>query len=166
MGSRCGSIDPAIVTCLMERKKLSTDEMNIYMNKKSGVLGVSGISSDFRDLEAAAADGHERAQLALNMFSYSVKKYIGAYAAAMGGLDYIVFTAGIGENTPSIREDACSGLEYLGVKIDKTKNNEIAAGCGAEGEISASDSKVGVYVIPTNEELMIARDTVDLLGLK
>ena len=140
--------------------------MSVYMNKKSGVLGVSGISSDFRDLEEAATDGNKRAQLALDMFSYSVKKYIGAYAAAMGGLDYIVFTAGIGENTPSIREDACSGLEYLGVKIDKAKNDKIASGCGVEGKISAPDSKVEVYVIPTDEELMIARDTVELLELK
>lgn len=165
MGSRCGSIDPAIVTCLMEKKNLSPEEMSIYMNKKSGVLGVSGISSDFRDLEAAAEEGNERAKLALDMFSYSVKKYIGAYAAAMGGLDYIVFTAGIGENTPLIREHACKGLEYLGVKIDRKKNDKITSGCGVEGEISAKDSRVGIYVIPTNEELMIARDTVELLNL-
>lgn len=165
MGTRCGSIDPAIITCLMEKKGLSAQEMSVYMNKKSGVLGLSGVSSDFRDLEAAANDGNERARLALDVFSYSVKKYVGAYAAAMDGVDYIIFTAGIGENTPSVRENICSGLKYLGVEISKEENAKRAAGKGEEGRISTDKSKVGVYIIPTNEELMIARDTIELLNL-
>lgn len=165
MGTRCGSIDPAIITCLMDKKGLSAQEMSVYMNKKSGVLGLSGVSSDFRDLEAAANNGNERARLALDVFSYSVKKYIGAYAAAMDGVDYIVFTAGIGENTPSVREAICSGLKYLGVEISGEENAKRAAGKGEEGRISTDKSKVGVYIIPTNEELMIARDTIELLDL-
>lgn len=165
MGTRCGSIDPAIVTCLMEKKGLSPQEMSVYMNKESGVLGLSGVSSDFRDLDAAAKEGNQRAKLALDLFNYSVKKYIGSYAAAMGGIDYIVFTAGIGENTPGVRENICKGLEFLGVEISLEENSKIAAGNGIEGKISTEDSEVGVFIIPTNEELMIARDTVELLNL-
>ncbi|NMA96077.1 MAG: acetate kinase [Clostridiales bacterium] len=165
MGTRCGSIDPAIVTCLMEKKGFSPEEMSEYMNKQSGVLGLSGVSSDFRDLHTAAEQGNKRAALALDVFNYSVRKYIGAYAAAMDGVDYIVFTAGIGENTPSVREGICKGLSFLGVEISEEKNNKIVAGNGIEGKISTDNSKVGVYIIPTNEELMIARDTVELLNL-
>jgi acetate kinase len=165
MGTRCGSIDPAIIPFLMEKEDMTPEEMNVYMNKKSGVLGISGLSSDFRDLEKAAIKGDKKATLALDMFCYSVKKYIGAYAAAMDGVDYIIFTAGIGENTPSVREKVCANLDYMGVKIDKKKNNQIPGKLGKEGCISANDSKVGIYVVPTNEELMIARDTVEILGL-
>lgn len=161
MGTRCGDIDPAIVLYLKENKNMSDEEVNKYLNKESGVLGLSGISSDFRDLHKAAEEGNERAQLALDVFNYSVKKYIGAYAAAMGGLDCVVFTAGIGENTPQVREKVCSGLEFLGIKIDPELNNKMVR--GLEGEINTDDSKVKVLVIPTNEELMIARETLELV---
>ncbi|MBM7581918.1 acetate kinase [Caldicoprobacter guelmensis] len=162
MGTRCGTIDPAIITFLMEKEGMTYQEINHYLNKESGVLGISGVSSDFRDLETAANEGNERARLALDIFAYSIKKYIGAYAAAMGGLDCVVFTAGIGENNPYIRQKACEGLEFLGIKIDKEKNEYTKK--GKEGEISTADSTVKVLVIPTNEELMIARETKELVG--
>ena len=162
MGTRCGAINPAIITFLMEKENMTYQEINRYMNKESGVLGISGVSSDFRDLEAAADEGNERAQLALDIFAYSIKKYIGAYAAAMGGLDCVVFTAGIGENNPNIRQKACEGLDFLGITVDNEKNQYTKK--GKEGEISTADSKVKVLVIPTNEELMIARETVELVG--
>ena len=130
-----------------------------FLNKESGVLGISGVSSDMRDVEAAAQEGNERAQLALKMYKYRIKKYIGAYAAAMGGVDIIVWTAGVGENQADVRFDACSGLEFLGVKMD-AKANDVH---GEEAIISAPDSKVTVCVIPTDEELMIAKDTMNLL---
>ncbi|MFO7295207.1 MAG: acetate kinase [Clostridia bacterium] len=161
MGTRCGVIDPAIVTFLMEKENMTYQQIDHYLNKESGVLGISGVSSDFRDLEAAANEGNERAQLALDIFAYSIKKYIGAYAAAMGGLDCVVFTAGIGENNPYIRQKACEGLEFLGIYIDREKNEYTKK--GKEGEISTDDSKVKVLVIPTNEELMIARETLELV---
>ncbi|HZK34188.1 MAG TPA: acetate kinase, partial [Bacillota bacterium] len=123
MGTRSGSIDPAIVSYLMDKEKLTIDETSQYLNKQSGVLGISGVSSDFRDLADAAANNVDRARLALDVFNYQVKKYIGEYAAAMGGLDCVVFTAGVGENTPAIREKACKGLEFLGIVMDKGKNN-------------------------------------------
>ena len=159
MGTRCGDIDPAIVTFVMEKENLNIDEMNNLLNKKSGVLGISGVSSDFRDIEGAAEGGNERAQLALDKFNMRVKKYIGAYAAVMGGADAIVFTAGLGENSASNREAICEGLEFMGAKIDSEKNNVR----GKEVVVSTDDSKVKVLVIPTNEELMIARDTVSLV---
>ncbi len=155
MGTRCGDIDPAIITFLMEKENLSGAQVNELMNKKSGVLGISGVSSDFRDIEDAAAKGNERAQLALNVYHKKVKKYIGSYAAEMGGLDVIVFTAGLGENSPETRKEACKGLEFLGVKIDDEKNNVR----GKERIVSTDDSKVKVLLIPTNEELAIARET-------
>ncbi|MFA9423313.1 MAG: acetate/propionate family kinase [Sedimentibacter sp.] len=155
MGTRCGDIDPAIVTFLMNKKNMNTDELDDLLNKKSGVLGISGVSSDFRDIEGAADEGNERAKLALNKFSYTVKKYIGSYAAAMGGLDVLVFTAGLGENSSAARADICEGLEFIGVEIDDIKNNTR----GKEVEISKDNAKVKIFVIPTNEELMIARDT-------
>ncbi|MFD3156526.1 acetate kinase [Haloimpatiens sp. FM7330] len=155
MGTRCGDIDPAIVPFVMKAENLSVEEMDNLMNKKSGVLGVSGVSSDFRDIQNAADEGNHRAKLALDMFYYRVKKYIGAYTAAMGGIDCLVFTAGLGENSIVGREAICKGLEYLGIKIDLEKNN----GRGKAIEISTDDSKVKVFSIPTNEELMIARDT-------
>ena len=160
MGTRCGDIDATILEYLMGRYGYSIQEMLTILNKKSGVLGISGVSSDFRDLDNAAAEGNERARLALDKFAYEVKKDIGAYAAAMGGVDAIVFTAGVGENDGTMREILCSGLEYMGVKIDPEKNNIR----GKEADVSAADSKVKVFVIPTNEELMIAMDTARLVS--
>ncbi|MGP2528631.1 acetate/propionate family kinase [Acidaminococcus sp. LBK-2] len=158
MGTRTGSIDPAVVPVLMQKKGLDAAGVDKYMNKECGVLGVSGVSSDFRDLEDAAAKGNERAQLALDMFCYQVKRYIGAYAAAMGGVDAIVFTAGVGENDIHTRQQVCAGLEFLGVELDADRNNVR----GKATEISATDSKVKVFLIPTNEELAIAQDTLRL----
>ncbi|WP_415963622.1 acetate/propionate family kinase [Acidaminococcus fermentans] len=158
MGTRTGSIDPAVVPVLMQKKGLDAAGVDKYMNKECGVLGVSGVSSDFRDLEDAAAKGNERAQLALDMFCYQVKRYVGAYAAAMGGVDAIVFTAGVGENDIHTRQQVCAGLEFLGVKLDADRNNVR----GKVTEISAADSKVKVFLIPTNEELAIAQDTLRL----
>ena len=155
MGTRCGDIDPAIPAYLMKKMNLSPDEIDSYLNKKSGVLGISGLSSDFRDLDDAADKGNERAQLAIDVFAYTVRKYIGSYAAAMGGVDAIVFTAGLGENSARMRDQICNGLEFLGTRIDPVKN----AVRGKEQVISVDGSKVKILVIPTNEELMIARDT-------
>ncbi len=159
MGTRCGDIDPAIVGILMQRENLSPAEIDTLLNKKSGVKGFSGVSSDFRDLEKASREGNERATLALEMFEYQAKKIVGSYAAAMEGVDVIVFTAGIGENTDYIRAAICEGLEFMGVKIDPAKNN----GTRTEAIISADDSKVKVVVIPTNEELAIAQETEALV---
>ncbi|MBQ6652393.1 MAG: acetate kinase [Prevotella sp.] len=159
MGSRCGDIDPSAVTYLMQKTGMQPQEMADFLNKQSGVLGITGISSDMREIESAAAKGNERAQLALDMYNYRIKKYIGAYAAAMGGLDVIVWTAGVGENQVGTRLDACSGLEFLGVKMDAEANN-----CrGKERLISTPDSRVQVWVVPTDEELVIARDTKELV---
>lgn len=155
MGTRCGNIDPAIIPFLMKKENMNMAEIDTYINKKSGVLGVSGVSSDFRDLEKASAEGNERAQLSLDMFTYEVVKFVGSYAAAMNGVDAIVFTAGVGENSISMREAISAGFEFLGTKIDKEKNNVR----GKEREISVDGSKVKIFVIPTNEELVIARDT-------
>jgi len=155
MGSRCGSIDPAIIPFLMDKEGLDSKALNELMNKKSGALGVSGVSSDFRDLETAAKAGNERAQLTLDMFVYQAVKFIGAYTAAMGGVDAIVFTAGIGENNASMRKEISENLSFLNISIDDEKN----ALCGRETEISAPGSGVRVFVIPTNEELVIARET-------
>lgn len=159
MGSRSGDIDASAVTYIMEKLGLQPQEMAEYLNKQSGVLGISGVSSDMREVEATAADGNSRARLALDMYCYRIKKYIGAYAAAMGGVDIIVWTAGVGENQTDVREDSCKGLEFLGIKIDHEANNTQ----GKEAVISAPDSKVTVCVIPTDEELMIAKDTMALL---
>ncbi len=159
MGSRSGDIDPSAVTYIMDKLHLQPQEMADFLNKKSGVLGITGISSDMRDIEEAAKNGNERAQLALRMYNYRIKKYIGSYAAAMGGVDVIVWTAGVGENQISTRMEACSGLEFLGVKMDAEANN-----CrGEEKLISAPDSKVQVWVVPTDEEIVIARDTMELV---
>lgn len=159
MGSRSGDIDPSAVTYLMQKTGMEPQEMADFLNKKSGVLGITGISSDMREVEQAAKEGNERAQLALKMYNYRIKKYIGSYAAAMGGVDVIVWTAGVGENQIGTRLEACSGLEFLGVKMDAERNN-----CrGEERLISADDSKVQVWVIPTDEEVMIARDTQELV---
>ncbi len=159
MGTRCGDLDAAIIPFLMEKEKLSVEDINKIIYRESGFLGLSeGISSDKRDLREKANQGDERAIRTISVFTYGVKKYIGAYAAAMGGLDIIVFTAGIGENSKETRAEACEGLEFLGVKIDLEKNKVRAK----EAIISSDNSKVKVIVIPTNEELMIARDTTEI----
>jgi acetate kinase len=142
----------------MEKENLTINEMNDMLNKKSGILGVSGVSSDFRDVEAAAAEGHERSQLALDIFRRRVKRYVASYAAVMGGLDAIVFTGGLGENSAEDRKLICDGMQFMGVEIDDERNNTR----GVEAEISSENSKVKVFVIPTNEELAIARDTLKL----
>ena len=157
MGTRCGAIDPAIVPFIMEKKGYTPAEMDAYMNKKCGFLGISGISSDARDIEAAMEKGDERAKLAYDMLCYQIKKFIGSYSAAMGGLDAIVFTAGIGEHTPYIRKGALEGLEFLGVELDEERNN--FGHSDVPVKISKDGSKVSVYMIPTNEELVIAQDT-------
>ena len=160
MGTRSGDIDAGILEYLMNKYGMDITEMLTILNKKSGVLGVSGVSSDFRDLENAHKEGNERAGLAVDMFNYGVKKLIGAYAAAMGGVDAIIFTAGVGENSASQRMAIASGLEFMGVKMDEDANKVR----GEERVISAPDSKVTVLLIPTNEELMIAMDTEALVG--
>lgn len=160
MGSRSGDIDPSAVTYIMDKLNLKPQEMAEYLNKKSGVLGISGVSSDMRDVEKASEEGNKMAQLANTMYNYRIKKYIGAYAAVLNGVDVIVFTAGVGENQWTMREGACEGLDYLGVKIDKELNAKTR---GTETKISAPDSKVDVWVVPTDEEIVIARDTQDLV---
>ena len=161
MGTRCGDVDPAVIPYLMDKEKLSTEEINEIIYKKSGFIGLSeGISSDNRDLGKKAKEGDKRAIRALSVFDYGIKKYIGAYAAAMGGLDILVFTAGIGENAWKARRGACEGLEFLGIKIDPEKNNIRSK----EAIISKSSARVKVMVIPTNEELMIAKDTMEITG--
>ena len=159
MGTRCGDIDPAIVTFIREKEHLKQGEANEILNKKSGVLGISGVSSDFRDIEEAAAEGNERAQLALKVFAHKVRFYIGAYIAEMNGVDAIVFTAGLGENGIAMRDIICNDLGNLGIKLDLVKNRVR----GKETIISRDDSKVKVLLIPTNEELMIARDTYNIV---
>ncbi|MGI6104992.1 MAG: acetate/propionate family kinase [Raoultibacter sp.] len=160
MGTRCGAIDPAIVPFVMDLENLSTDEVNNLMNKKSGLLGISGVSNDLRSVQEAAEEGNERAQLAIEMYANSVKKYIGIYMAVLGGIDGIVFTAGIGENSAMMREKVVEGLEELGIVLDKEKN----AKRGGERIISADNSPVKIMVIPTNEEYMIARDTYEIVA--
>ena len=155
MGTRSGDIDPAITNFIKIKENLPAGEVVNILNKKSGVLGISGVSSDFRDIEAAAEEGNHRAQLALSVFAHKVKAYIGAYIAQMNGVDAIVFTAGVGENDIGMRDVICSDLNHLGIKIDLIKNKVR----GKETIISTDDSKVKIMLIPTNEELMIARDT-------
>jgi acetate kinase len=160
MGTRSGSIDPAIITFLMKELNYSIDDVNNLINKKSGVLGISGVSSDFRDIEDAAwKEGNSRAQLALDVFYYKVKKFIGSYAAVMNGVDCVVFTAGLGENSPEMREAVCENMDYLGIKLEKSKNNVR----GKAVDLSAEGSTTKVFVIPTNEELMIAKDVKEIV---
>lgn len=161
MGSRSGDIDPSAVTYLMEKLNMTPHEMSEFLNKKSGVLGITGISSDMRDVEAAANEGNERAVLALKMYAYRVKKYIGSYAAAMGGVDAVVFTAGVGENQTGLRADICRGLEFLGIEIDEAVNATVR---GREAVVSSPSSRVKVVVVPTDEEIVIARDTQALVA--
>ncbi len=160
MGTRCGDLDSGVLQFLMDKYGYSIDEMLNILNKKSGVLGVSGVSSDFRDLDAAAEEGNERAKLALDMFNYWVAKDVGSYAAAMNGVDAIIFTAGVGENSASTRAGICEYLTYLGCELDPDANS----GRGKEAVVNTPDSKVKLLVIPTNEELVIARDTKAIVG--
>jgi acetate kinase len=159
MGTRCGDIDPALVTFISETEKLSLSDVDSLLNKKSGILGLSGVGSDLRDVEAAAARSEPRSRLALEVLTYGIKKYIGAYAAAMGGLDAVVFTAGVGENSSTVRAMSCEGLEFLGIELDNAKNDVR----GQEAIISTDTSRVKVLVVPTDEELVIARDTKRLV---
>lgn len=159
MGTRCGDLDPAILPFIMEKENLSTDEINTLINKKSGVLGISGVSSDFRDIEAARDEGNKRAKLALDIFEKRVRGYIGSYMTELDHVDAIVFTAGVGENSIEMRESIVNGLKSLGIKIDPERNNVR----GEDKLISADDSSIKIFVIPTNEELMIARDTKELV---
>lgn len=161
MGTRCGSVDPSVVTYIMDKKGFTPSQMSDYMNKKSGLLGVSGVSSDNRDVSAAAAEGNERARLANEMLVYQAKKLVGAYAAVMNGVDIILFTGGIGENDGATRSGVCADMDYLGVKLDEDINKGVH---GKLTKISAPDSKVEVWVVPTNEELLIARDTMAVVG--
>ncbi|MBR2913806.1 MAG: acetate kinase [Oscillospiraceae bacterium] len=160
MGTRTGAVDPSAVTFLMEKHGFTPAEMSDYMNKKSGFLGVSGVGSDNRDVTAAAEEGNKRAQLSKAMLVYEIKKYIGAFAAAMNGLDAVLFTGGIGENAPDVREAVCSDMDVLGIKIDAVANAGVK---GKLAKVSQSDSRVQVWVVPTNEELLIARDTLALV---
>lgn len=160
MGTRSGDIDGGAITFIQKKLGLDADGMSNLLNKKSGMLGITGISSDMREIDAACEEGNERAKLAIEMYNYRIRKYIGAYAAAMDGCDIIVFTAGVGENQASMREKVCEGLSFMGVKVDVEKNSGIH---GEEAAISTPDSKVTVVVIPTDEELMIATDTMALL---
>ncbi len=162
MGTRTGAIDASAVLYIMKKEHKTVEEMENLLNKKSGILGISGLSSDDRDVKKAAAEGNERAKLARGIQIYEIKKYIGAYTAAMDGIDAIVFTGGIGENADDMRATVCDGLTFLGIEIDKPYNATLVK--GAEGEISTKNSKVRVFVLPTNEELLIARDTRDIVN--
>lgn len=159
MGTRSGDLDPGVIFTLIDKENLTIEKVNNFLNKNCGVLGLSGVSSDFRDIEMAADKGNERANLALERFAYVVKKYIGSYAAALNGADAVVFTAGLGENSASMREMICQDMDYMGIEIDKEKNNTR----GKEVDISKDNAKTKVLVIPTNEELMIARDTFEIV---
>ena len=161
MGTRSGSLDPSVIIYLQEKEGWTPQETDVVLNKKSGLLGISGISSDDRDLEQAIAAGNERAQMASRLQRYQIRKFIGGYAAALEGVDGIVFTGGIGENSSIMREEICDHLGYLGIHIDHALNNEFVH--GKEGKISTDDSSADVYVIPTNEELVIARDTKEIV---
>ncbi len=160
MGTRCGDIDPAIILNVMGREELSLHEANTLLNKHSGLQGVSGVSSDMRDILSGADSGNELAKLALDIYCYRIRKYIGAYSAAMGGLDCLVFTAGVGENSPRVRQLSCQDLQYLGVELDSAKNDDAVK---KEANISADGSRVAVLAIPTNEELIIAEDTYKIV---
>jgi len=160
MGTRSGDVDGGAITYLEKKLNLSPDEMSTYLNKQCGMASLSSVGSDMRDVEAAFLAGNKRAIMALEMYNYKIKKYVGAFAAAMGGVDIIVFTAGVGENQPSVRQGVCEGLEFLGVKINKELDEKVR---GTETIISTPDSKVKVVVVPTDEELMIAKDTLELI---
>jgi acetate kinase len=161
MGTRCGDVDAGALSYLMDKENLDAKGVSDLINKRSGVWGLSGISSDMREIEAAVAEGDKRAILALNVYNYRIKKYIGAYAAALGGIDILVFTGGVGENQWSTRKVVCSDMEYMGMKLDAKKNDGMR---GEEMVISAPDSRVTIMVVPTDEEYMIASDTMEILN--
>ena len=161
MGTRCGAVDPSAVTFVADKHGFTPSEMSEYMNKKSGFLGVSGVGSDNRDIQEAANNGNDRAQLVSDMLAYEIQKYIGAYTAAMNGVDAVLFTGGIGENSWEVREAVCENMDYFGIKIDKELNRSIR---GKLTKISTPDSKIEVWIVPTNEELLIARDTLALIS--
>ena len=165
MGTRCGDMDPAVVTYIMDKEGFTADDMSNFMNKKCGLLGVSGVSSDARDIEAAIRDGNENALLAANILAYGIKKYIGSYVAALNGVDAVVFTAGMGENNVELRERVCKDMDFFGIKLDDAANKATVRK-SEPVKLSTDDSKVLVYMIPTNEELMIARDTEALVKAK
>ena len=160
MGTRSGDVDPSAVLSIMKKEGLTPDQMSDLLNKQSGVKGISGVSSDIREVEAGIREGNERCQLAMDMYSYRIKKYVGAYAAVMGGVDIVVFTAGVGEHQWDVRQGAVEDLEFMGIQLDKEKNKK---NFGEEEIISTPDSKVKVVVVPTDEELLIASDTLDLV---
>jgi len=160
MGTRSGDVDAGVLTLIMEKEEIDFSSLNTLLNKHSGMLGISGISSDMREIETAAAEGDERADLALKMYSYRVKKYIGAYTAAMGGADILIFTGGIGENACETRENICKDLEFIGIEFDKQKNDGVR---GKEMIISKKESRITVIIVPTNEELVIASETRDIV---
>ena len=159
MGTRSGSLDPSVITYIMNKEKMSAKDMDDLLNKKSGYLGISGLTSDHRDLNNAALNGDERAKLALTMQRYQIKQYIGSYIAALGGLDALVFTGGIGENSTHVRSEVCENMKYLGIEIDETLNSGLN---GKEGDISTRDAHVRTWIVPTNEELTIAKDTLEI----
>ena len=161
MGTRTGSVDPSAVTFVADKHGFTPSQMSEYMNKKSGFLGVSGVGSDNRDIQEAANNGNQKAQLVSDMLTYEIQKYIGAYTAAMNGVDAILFTGGIGENSWEVREAVCQNMDYFGIKIDETLNRSIR---GKLTKISTPDSKIEVWIVPTNEELLIARDTLALIS--
>ncbi|MBR4881819.1 MAG: acetate kinase, partial [Clostridia bacterium] len=163
MGTRCGDMDPAVVTFIMNKEGFTPDEMSDFMNKKCGFLGVSGISSDSRDIEAAILEGNHRAELAATILAYQIQKYIGSYTAAMNGLDAIVFTAGMGENNTELRERVCRNMEYFGIEMDYEVNAKAHHQSNVV-KLSTDNSKVAVYLIPTNEELVIAKDTENIVS--
>ncbi|WP_077533538.1 acetate/propionate family kinase [Massiliimalia massiliensis] len=163
MGTRSGAVDPSVILYIMKHENLSPDQMNDVLNKQSGFLGMSGVTSDSRDLIKASEEGSDRAQETIDKFRYQIRKYIGSYAAAMGGLDAVVFTGGIGENSDELRHDVCADMGVLGIKLDEEKNVELNR---HEGKISAEDSRVQVWIVPTNEELLIARDTKRIVESK
>ncbi len=160
MGTRSGDMDPSVILYIMAKEGLSLSEANTLLNKHSGLIGISGESSDMREIEEAVAEGNKKAKYAFDVFTYKIKKYVGSYAAAMGGLDALVFTGGIGENSIKVRNDVCANLEFIGIKIDPLKNENVKG----ETDISAPDSKVKVLRIPTNEELVIALDTQQIVS--
>lgn len=161
MGTRCGDLDPGVIFHVMHAEDLSEHQLTTMLNKHSGLYGISGVSNDMRELLEAETKGHERAKLAIDMFCYRLRKYVAAFAGAMGGVDAVIFTGGIGENAPAVRERALAGLEYMGLRLDPAKN---AAAVGREADVSAEGAGVRTLVIPTNEELIIARDTVRLIA--
>ena len=163
MGTRSGSVDPSAVEFVQKKLGFTPDEMCEYMNKKSGFLGLSGISSDNREITQGIADGNKRAAIVRELLTYQIKKYIGSYAAAMNGLDAVIFTGGIGENAPEVREEVCKDMDFFGIKIDNALNENIK---GKLTKLSTDDAKTQVWVVPTNEELLIARDTLKLINGK